>query len=173
MKHSSLPPREDSERHRTEPEPQIGSALPRSPLRRLLQALRSAPAPAGQVDAMLRDLLANPQCVVWQVTGTDVAPGAYARLIASPGSPSGVLVASGLRHPGAGNAYQVWLLRGGQPLPNALFNINRVGIGVSIVRADEPWHDFDTLAVTPEPEGGSLAPTGPIVLVGSLVEQAS
>ena len=160
-----VPPNED---HTPEPEPEPSYG----PFRRLLHALRGESAPAGYSGAMLRDLLADPQCIVWQVAGTDAAPGAHARLVASPGRRAGVLVAGGLRHPGAGNVYQVWLLRGGQPVPNSLFTVNHAGAGAGIVRADEPWHNFDTLAVTPEPEGGSPAPTGPIVLAGSLAEQA-
>jgi anti-sigma-K factor RskA len=168
---SDLPPREDSESHT--PTPELESEPSLGPFRRLLHALRSESAPVGYTGAMLRDLLADPQCAIWQVAGTDAAPGAYARLVASPRRHVGVLVASGLRHPGAGKAYQVWLLRGGQPLPNALFTVNRAGAGAGIVSTDEPWRAFDTLAVTPEPEGGSPAPTGSIVLAGSLVEQAS
>jgi anti-sigma-K factor RskA len=84
-----------------------------------------------------------------------------------------VLVASGLRRPDAARAYQVWLLRDGQPRPNALFGVNRAGVGSGIVHVDVPWGTFDTIAVTPEPLGGSPAPTGPIVLAGSLVNEAN
>lgn len=154
-------------------EPARASAVP-TPARtgyfgRVLQALRGEPSSEEHATGdLLRDLLADPQCVVWPVAGTEEAPGARARFVAAPDRRDAVFVASGLRRTGTGKAYQVWLLRGGQPLPNTLFAVNRAGVGASIVRADEPWHDFDTIAVTPEPEGGSPAPTGPIMLAGSL-----
>jgi anti-sigma-K factor RskA len=147
-------------------EPEIGS--PRGPLRRLVQALRiGAPATAA-TDAMLRELLADPASVVRPLAATADAPDASARLVLSSHRRAGVLVAGGLADPGADRVYQVWLLRSGQPLPNALFTVNRTGVGASIVRTDEPWQAFETIAVTPEPRGGSPAPTGPIVLVGQL-----
>lgn len=149
-----------------EPEPARG------PLRRLLDALRNEPAPAGRAGDLLRELLADPEVVLWAAPGTNDAPGASGRLIASPRRREAVFVARGLRQPAAGTVYQVWLLRGGQPLPNSLFAVDRAGVGAGIVHADAPWHDFDTVAVTPEPRGGSQAPTGPIVLAGSLSQVA-
>lgn len=142
-------------------------------LRRVMRALRGQPEGTEHAAGdLLRDLLADPHCIIWPVAGTDAAPDASARFVAAPQRRDAVFVASGLRRPGTGKAYQVWLLRGGRPLPNALFAVGRGGVGASIVRADEPWRDFETVAVTPEPEGGSPAPTGPIVLAGSLVESA-
>jgi anti-sigma-K factor RskA len=79
-----------------------------------------------------------------------------------------VLLANGLSAPGAGRAYQVWLLRDGRPVPNALFDVDRRGRGVSIVRVGGQLRGFDTVAVTPEPASGSPGPTGPIVLAGAL-----
>jgi anti-sigma-K factor RskA len=156
-----------------QPEPQPPVAADRGPFQRLLAALRNEPAPAGEADALLRDLLADPQVVIWPTNGTEAEPGASGRLVVSPRRRDAVFVASGLRRPEAGKAYQVWLLRGGQPLPNALFAVNRAGVGAGIVHANEPWPAFDTVAVTPEPLGGSPAPTGPIVLAGALTQQAS
>lgn len=136
---------------------------------RVFRALRGHPLDEDRAAGdLLRDLLADPHCVIWPVAGTEAAPDASARFVASRNRRDAVFVASGLQHPGAGKAYQVWLLRGGKPLPNTLFEVGRSGIGAGIVRADEPWRDFDTVAVTPEPEGGSPAPTGQIVLAGSL-----
>lgn len=155
------------------PDPEVDSERARGPFRKLLQAIRNEPATADNTGLALRDLLADPQVEIWPVAGTNDAPGASARLVTSPRRRDGVLIASGLRRPTTGMAYQIWLLRGGQPVPNTLFTVNRSGVGAGIVRADEPWHDFDTVAVTPEPTSGSPAPTGPIVLAGSLVTRAS
>lgn len=157
-----------------EAEPEPSPAPARGPLSRLAQALRGEPAPQARMASdLLRDLLADPQSVIWPVAGTADAPQASARFVVSRNRRDGVIITNGLGRPGTGKAYQVWLLRGGQPLPNALFMVNRTGIGASVVHADGAWSDFDTIAITPEPVGGSPAPTGPIVLAGALVEQAS
>jgi anti-sigma-K factor RskA len=137
---------------------------------RLLRALRGGSSAGEDAGALLRDLLAEPDCTIRLVSGTAEMPEANARLVVSAHRPVGVLVASGLPRPGAGRAYQVWLLRGGQPLPNAVFDVSRSGVGAGIVRTHGPWHAYETVAVTPEPKGGSPAPTGPIVLAGSLAE---
>lgn len=126
-------------------------------------------AVAGDV---LRGLLSEPDCIIWPVAGTPDAPDASARLIGSPSRRDAVIVTSGLRQPGAGQAYQVWFLRDGKPVPNAMFTVDRTGRGSRVVVARDPLADYDTVAITPEPEEGSLAPTGPIVLAGALTAAA-
>lgn len=144
------------------------SDVGRSRWRRFFEVLLNEPAQTSRTGDLLRDLLADPQVAIWPIAGTGDAPGASGRLIISPRSREAVVVANGLRRPELGKAYQVWLLHGGQPQPNALFAVDRSGIGATIVRAPGPWRDFDTVAVTPEPRSGSPAPTGPILLAGSL-----
>lgn len=121
-----------------------------------------------QAEKLLHELLSNPQSVVWQVGGTESAPGASGKLVGSPDLREAVLVVSGLDQPPQGHEYQVWFLRGGNPVPNSLFRVDRRGRATPIVRVTAPLPDFDTVAVTPEPFGGSPGPTGPIVLAGSL-----
>lgn len=147
---------------------------PANPFARFWRLLVGEPEPGDlgdqedELDRALRDLLLDPECYVTAVAGTPEAPNASARLVASPRRPQGVLLANGLRAPGPGRVYQVWLLRDGQPVPNRLFTVDRRGRGVSLVRMGRDAGGFDTVAVTPEPEGGSPGPTGPIVLAGSL-----
>ncbi len=135
-------------------------------------AERAATGQGGQGDALLRELLADPDCVIWSVGGTDDAPHASGRLIGSRARRRAVLLTSGLRNPGAERAYQVWFLAGGKPQPNTLFTVDRAGRSLSVVRASAPLSNFDTVAVTPEPAGGSPGPTGPIVLVGQLTGES-
>jgi anti-sigma-K factor RskA len=116
----------------------------------------------------LRELLSEPDCRIWEVVGTQEAPDASARLVGTHSRQDAVLVARGLRSAGSGKAYQVWFLAGGKPLPASLFTVDRRGRGSALVRMTAPVDSFDTVAVTPEPEGGSPAPTGPIVLAGAL-----
>lgn len=112
--------------------------------------------------------LADPNCIIWEVGGTEAAPQANARLVAVPDSREAVLVTSGLRTLDPDRTYQIWLLHDGKPRPNALFRVSRGGYGRQIVAAPTNFRDFEVVAVTPEPASGSAAPTGPIVLMGSL-----
>jgi anti-sigma-K factor RskA len=138
---------------------------------RLLQALHALRGTAPEDDPtgdVLRTLLGEPDVTVWPVAGTADAPAASARLVGTPRHHEAVLVTSGLAHPGAGKAYQVWLLTGGEPEPNALFAVGRGGHGATVVHLPHPLTTYDMVAVTPEPESGSPGPTGPIVLAGAL-----
>jgi len=141
------------------------------PAGRLLQALHALRGTAPEDDPtgdVLRTLLGEPDVTVWPVAGTADAPAASARLVGTPRHHEAVLVTSGLAHPGAGKAYQVWLLAGGEPEPNALFAVGRGGHGATVVHLPRPLATYNMVAVTPEPESGSPGPTGPIVLAGAL-----
>ncbi|MGH2487723.1 MAG: anti-sigma factor domain-containing protein, partial [Ktedonobacterales bacterium] len=72
----------------------------------------------------LRSLLSEPDCVILPVAGTADAPEATARLVGSPSRREAVIVTHGLRQPRVGQAYQVWFLRDGKPVPNALFSVD-------------------------------------------------
>lgn len=141
-------------------------------VQRMLQALFGAPATRDALDRdterMLLETLAAPELAVLAVDATAAAPGASARLISAPNSGEGILISAGLPTLPTGKAYQVWLLRDGKPAPNALFTLDDRRRGVRVVRASGPLTEYDLLAVTPEPVGGSPAPTGEIVLAGAL-----
>lgn len=125
------------------------------------------PPQSDPAAALLSELLAAPDSIVWDLAGTNDAPSAKARLVGKPDGRDAVIVASGLRHLSADEAYQVWFLRGGKPLPNVLFTVAG-GQGHQVVRAPRRLRDFEVVAITPEPAAGSPAPTGPIVLMGEL-----
>jgi anti-sigma-K factor RskA len=122
----------------------------------------------GEAAERLAQLLAAPGAAVWEVAGTAEAPEARARLVGLPDGRAGVLLAAGLRRLPAGSEYQVWFLRGGRPLPNATFRVGHDGVARQVVQAPGPLRDYEVVAITPEPAGGSPAPTGPIVLAGQL-----
>lgn len=116
----------------------------------------------------LAALVANPESLVWEIAGTDESRGAIAQLVGPPGGHEAVLVTAGLAPLARDKAYQVWLLRGGTPSPNAVFRVGRRGRGWLTVRSPVRLSDLDMVAVTPEPSSGSTAPTGPIVLAGKI-----
>jgi hypothetical protein len=66
--------------------------------------------------------------------------------------------------------YQVWLLKDGSPIPTGAFVTDDKGNGTVIYTLDstESETDWDTVAVTKEPERGNTTPVGDIVLIASL-----
>lgn len=110
------------------------------------------------------DLLADPLA---QVRRADVPGGGTVVGVLS--RDRALFTATGLQEPGPGRVYQLWVLRDGVPLPDAVMTA-----GARIVRAAPDdyvvlTHRYaagDSLAVTVEPTGGSLKPTtNPIVVL--------
>ncbi|OJV60861.1 MAG: hypothetical protein BGO38_08955 [Cellulomonas sp. 73-145] len=110
------------------------------------------------------DLLADPHA---QVRRADVPGGGTVVGVLS--RDRALFTASGLQEPGAGKVYQLWVVRDGVPVPDAV-----MAAGARIVRATPDdyvvlTHRYaagDSLAVTVEPTGGSLKPTtSPIVVL--------
>lgn len=161
---------DDHEQKHTVAPVQTPQPAPRSrnPIARAFRAAFQPDELEGEASSELQNLLLDPESAVYAVSGTPDAPAASARLVASPRLDHAVLLANGLAAPGPGRAYQVWFLRDGRPIPNVTFAVDRQGRGISIVRIAAPFGSYDTVAVTPEPAGGSLSPTGPIVLAGAL-----
>lgn len=142
----------------------------RSRLSNLIARFRGVATDTGadEVNDALGVLLSLPDCTLVEVNGTADAPGARARLVGSPSRHEAVLITSGLQSLPPDRAYQIWLLRDGQPYPNALFRSARNGHGQQVAHMREPLGLYNAVAVTPEPATGSPGPTGPIVLLGEL-----
>jgi anti-sigma-K factor RskA len=139
-------------------------------IRQLLGQLLDSSASAGgdSAIALLKRLTKAPDAQIWDVGGTNDAPAAFARLVGTPHGKNAVLVTAGLAGLSPDRAYQIWLLRDGTPLPNLIFRVDQHGRARQVVRVPGSLDRFNAIAVTPEPAGGSPAPTGPIVLMGTL-----
>jgi len=78
------------------------------------------------------------------------------------------LLATGLQPLPPGKAYELWVIAGQKPLPAGVFKADERGRAVVTL----PWLDetvrVQTFAVTLEPEAGTPAPTGPMVLAGAV-----
>jgi anti-sigma-K factor RskA len=80
------------------------------------------------------------------------------------------LMASNLKPLPAGMTYQLWLIpKSGAPMPAGMFKPDSNGMATMMPENPEvpAGTEARTFAVTMEPEGGSLAPTSPILLQGS------
>jgi anti-sigma-K factor RskA len=111
----------------------------------------------------------NPSNVITvSLKGTEVQPQAQGQLIADPNSQSAVLVIVGLPPLEAGQTYQVWLIDGGAPVSAGLLTVDQNGQGVFVVTSEEEIGSFNSLGISVEPSGGSLQPTGDIVVLSDL-----
>ncbi|MCC5891688.1 anti-sigma factor [Exiguobacterium sp.] len=81
-----------------------------------------------------------------------------------------IVQTNGLAPLEANEVYQVWLLKDDSPIPTGAFVTDDKGNGTVIYTLDstESATDWDTVAVTKEPERGNTAPEGETVLSASL-----
>jgi anti-sigma-K factor RskA len=107
-----------------------------------------------------------------QVDAHHMAAGAaQASFWVRPGSDVGCLMASRLPELEQNQVYQVWLIRGNEKIGAGEF-VPRDGRAWMMAQSPEPMQSFTAMAVTIEPTGGSLTPTGPVVLEGDLTASA-
>ncbi|GIG40808.1 anti-sigma factor [Cellulomonas phragmiteti] len=108
---------------------------------------------------VLAALLAEPdtEVVRGQVEGGGTAVGVL-------GTDQAVFTATGLEDPGAGREYQLWVIRDGVAVPDAVMP-DRSG---EVRAVTDAFAAGDALAVTVEPRGGSLEPTTvPVVVLAA------
>ena len=99
---------------------------------------------------------------------TDAAPNASGFVIISVDGQEGVLVVDELPLLDEGHEYQLWLVRNGSNTSGAVFPVDESGYRGMRIEAPQTLLTYSSVLVTIEPTGGSAAPTGKQVLVGSL-----
>lgn len=120
------------------------------------------------LEDLIRSLPQTDRVITVALRGTEAQPRAQGQLIADPGEKSAVLVISGLPPLEPGRTYQVWLIDGGGPVSAGLLTVDERGQSVLIVTSEEDIGSFKSLGISIEPEGGSPAPTGEIVVLSDL-----
>ena len=90
--------------------------------------------------------------------GFGTAAQATGSLVYLPGQHTAYVNLIGLRDPGATHVYELWLIRDGQPVGAGLFRPDTSGKASATVNRD--LSGYQVLAVTEEPDGGSVSPTG-------------
>jgi anti-sigma-K factor RskA len=106
------------------------------------------------------ELLRDPATRVVDLRGQGPASAASGRMIWHE-TAGGHLFVAGLAPAPAGKTYELWTIAGAAPKAAGLFAVDEQGRAQQRVPADAGVKVF---AVTLEPEGGTPAPTGPIVL---------
>lgn len=118
--------------------------------------------------AILATLLgAAEDLAVVHLTATDSEPPGL-QLFWNRRTNQGVLHAYRLPPAAPGRAYQLWLIRDGVPVPSQVFNSGADGAALVANFTLPPGEGVTAAAVTEEPLGGSLQPTTPILLIGTL-----
>ncbi|MFY9469760.1 MAG: anti-sigma factor, partial [Solirubrobacterales bacterium] len=100
------------------------------------------------------------------VTARATAPGGGANATLTRSGDAGVLRVEGLPVQRGGKVYEVWLKRGEQLEPSALFVVDDDGRGQTAI--DDGLDGATDLMVTLEPPGGSELPSSPVLLSARL-----
>jgi hypothetical protein len=95
-------------------------------------------------------------------TGMTLEANGYV-LISADGQ-NGALVVDELAQLSGDQAYQLWLIRGGQSTSGALFSVDETGYRGARIVAPDSLLTYDSVQITIEPAAGSPAPTGRPVL---------
>ena len=106
------------------------------------------------------ELLRDPATRVVELRGKDGASTATARMLWNERA-GGHLIVAGLPAAPPGKTYELWTIAAAAPKPAGVFAVDRQG---SAVHRVAPESGVSVFAVTLEPEGGTTAPTGPMVL---------
>jgi anti-sigma-K factor RskA len=129
-----------------------------------------AVAQASDTDARQRlAVLTADDVRVINLAGQTPAPGAAGRAFWSASQKRLVFTASNLPTLSPGRQYQLWVIPPGEKTPISAGMLDLQAGGRVLTLADSPRAvQVGAVAVSEEPVGGVAAPTGPIVLLGSL-----
>jgi anti-sigma-K factor RskA len=120
----------------------------------------------SQAQAQVKDLEAQPRVTIYTVSGTKDAPNASGEVVYVPQNNTAFLTVRNLPAAPAGRAYQVWFVpQGGQPVDAGLL---APAPSQAATRLQADLGQYQAIAVSVEPTGGSPQPTGPIVLLAPL-----
>ena len=114
-------------------------------------------------------LLKSPSVQLVSLEGTTEQPRAKAKVYWDQARGEWHFYAANLKPLGDGKTYELWLIDSDQrKTPAGTFEVSSGGEGTLVARAKSPTAAVVAFAVTDEPSGGSLQPTGRIQLVGQL-----
>ena len=120
--------------------------------------------------ARIMDIVGSPRLRVVALGGQAGTPGAEGRVLWSPEGKKAVLYAYGLPKPPAGKDYQLWVIEGSTPRSEGVFPVDEKGQAQHVLPEVPAAGGVGAFAVTLEPAGGLSAPSGPMVLLGSVTQ---
>jgi cytoskeletal protein RodZ len=103
-----------------------------------------------------------------QLAGTEKAPQAHARMVFDKRTGNMTVTVSELPPPAAGQAYQLWFIVKGQPIPGSVFVTGQEGRAMLHGKIPAGARDATAFAVTLEKSNGANKPSGAKYLLGSI-----
>lgn len=112
--------------------------------------------------------LEDPDVQAILLTGMGPRPEARGKVIYSPKARRALFVSAGLEPLQSDRQYELWFLAGGKPIAAGTFD-GREGVPSIFESLPVPAGvpAVEKFAVTIEPRGGTLQPTGPMILAGA------
>jgi anti-sigma-K factor RskA len=110
----------------------------------------------------------SPGSTVNLLSGTDRSSKARGMMMVSSTGAEGLLLVVNLPPLPSDRVYQVWLVSKGRKYSSETFTVDSSGWGQAVVMPVIPFALVDTVEITVEPSGNSIAPTGSGVLKGVL-----
>lgn len=95
--------------------------------------------------------------------------GVLATVLYNPQSNTALLYSNNLPQLAADKTYQLWVIKDSHAFSAGTFEVDPQGVGVLIFRADQPVNDYNTIAISAEPFGGSDQPTSNPIAAGQLL----
>ncbi len=106
--------------------------------------------------------------MLWGTEWSAKAWGMLACCAAADNATLAFLVVLNLPPLPADQVYQVWLFKEGQRYSAGTLTVDSTGYGQAAIIPVAPLFEFDAIAITIEPAGGSPRPTGASVMLGDL-----
>jgi anti-sigma-K factor RskA len=119
-------------------------------------------------EVAFRELVGQRESRQVLLAGLEPAPAAVARAVWNPATREAVLLVAGLAPAPPGKVYEAWVIASGAPVPAGTFQVDASGKAVLRMPAVDETSRVKTFAVTIEPDGGTPAPTGSMVLAGAV-----
>lgn len=92
-------------------------------------------------------------------TSEGQAETVLATMLWSGQTSTALLISENLPALSADRTYQLWGIQGETPVSVGVFQVDAQGVGVLVFNAEQPVTDYDLVAITDEPAGGSEQPT--------------
>ncbi len=127
----------------------------------------------NQALSRVMDVVQSDQLRLVALGGTPESPQSAGRILWSPDAKKAVLYATGLPRPPAGKDYQLWVIEGQTPRSEGVFPVDETGRATHVLPEVPAAGGVGAFAVTIEPAGGVPAPTGAMVLLGSVPAQVN
>lgn len=114
-------------------------------------------------------VIQSPEVRIVDLQGQKASPDAIGRVLWDPSQKLAVISALNLPPTPSDKDYQLWMLRGTQPVDAGIFSLDEEGKAIFTIETIADSINLTAFAVTLEPKGGVPQPTGDFYLVGAVI----